>query len=119
VIHSRLACGLIAALAVSACSGIVGKFSGRNDACAILEVGAPASARIVRLIDTGTRINDDPVVEFILEISPQDAAPYQASTRGLVSRLDIPAIQPGTVLPVKYDRNDPSRVALDMWDCTE
>lgn len=73
----------------------------------------------MRLVDTGTRINDDPVVEFILEISPDDAAPYQASTRGLVSQLDLPAIQPGTVLGVKYDPNEPSRVALDMWDCAE
>lgn len=112
-----LAVGLIAALAMSGCSSIVGKFSGRTEACAILAVGVPAPARIVRLVDTGTSINDDPVVEFILEVSPDDAPPFEASTRGLVSRLDIPAIQPGTIVRVKYDPDDPSRVALDMWDC--
>lgn len=110
---------LLAALASAGCSGIVGKFSGRTEACAILAVGVPAPARIVRLVDTGTSINDDPVVEFILEVSPDDAAPFPASTRALISRLDVPSIQPGTVVRVKYDPAEPSRVALDMWKCGE
>lgn len=110
---------LLAASVSAGCSSIVGKFSGRSEACAILAIGVPAPARIVRLVDTGTSINDDPVVEFILEVSPDDAAPYQASTRGLVSRLDVAAIQPGTIVRVKYDPDAPSRVALDMWDCAE
>lgn len=117
--HPKI-CMLILAAAVSAgCSGIVGKFSGRTEACAILAIGVPAPARIVRLVDTGTTINDDPVVEFILEVSPDDAPAYQASTRALVSRLDVPAIQPGTVVRVKYDPHEPARVALDSWDCAD
>lgn len=110
---------LLAALASAGCSGIVGKFSGRTEACAILASGVPAPARIVRLVDTGTSINDDPVVEFILEVTPNGAPAFDASTRGLVSRLDIPAIQPGTIVRVKYDPDQPSRVALDMWDCVD
>ena len=39
---------LFTALASAGCSGIVGKFSGRTEACAILAIGVPAPARIVR-----------------------------------------------------------------------
>jgi hypothetical protein len=69
------------------------------------------------LIDTGTTINNDPVVEFILEVTPPDGKPYEAHAKGLVSRLDIPAVQPGRIFPVKYDPQNPMRVALDVWDC--
>ena len=85
----------------------------------LLMAGLGLDARIVRLVDTGTSINDDPVVEFILEVTPDGAPAFDASTRGLVSRLDIPAIQPGTIVRVKYDPDQPSRVALDMWDCVD
>lgn len=99
------------------CTTIVDGFSGRREACAILAVGTPATATIVRLVDTGTTINEDPVVEFVLEVRPPDGAPYEARTKGLVSRLDIPQVQPGRVVPVKFDPDDPARVALDLWEC--
>ncbi len=113
----RLIVGLATGVAMFGCAGIVGKFSGRTEACAILAIGVPAPARIVRLIDTGTSINDDPVVDFVLEIAPDGAPVYQATARALVSRLDVPAVQPGTIVKVKYDPAVPSRVAIDGWQC--
>ncbi len=109
--------GLLAMVGTLGCGSIVDSFSGRKEACEILRIGKPASGRVVRLIDTGTTINDDPVVEFVLEVTPPDGQPYEAHTKGLVSRLDIPAIQPGRVFPVKYDPQVPTRVALDVWEC--
>lgn len=108
---------LLPALAAAGCATLVGHYSGRTEACAILAIGTPAQATIVQLVDTGTRINDDPVVEFVLEVRPDGRAAYSARTRGLVSPLDIPAVQPGRVVPVKFDPHDPSRVALDLWEC--
>jgi hypothetical protein len=113
----RLIAGLTAGIAISGCAGIVGKFSGRTEACAILAVGAPAQARILRLIDTGTTINDDPVVDFVLEVTPNDGPAYEATARGLVGRLDVPRVQPGTLVAVKFDPQAPERVAIDGWDC--
>jgi hypothetical protein len=72
---------------------------------------------IVRLIDTGTTINDDPVVEFVLDVTPPDGERYKARTKALVSRLDVASVQPGRIVPVKYDPQNPLRVALDLWDC--
>lgn len=75
------------------------------------------TAKIVRLIDTGTTINDDPVVDFVLEIHPRDGEAYEAQSKGLISRLDVPQVQPGKILPMKIDPKNRARVALDMWNC--
>ena len=70
---------------------------------AVLANGQPAEARILEIRDTGTTINNDPVVRFLLEVHPPDGSPFQAETERLISRLEIPQIQPGTTLRVKYD----------------
>ena len=114
-----LATALVASAVTSGCASIADRFSGRKEACEILAVGKPASATVVRLVDTGTTINDDPVVEFVLRVQPPDGDPYEARTRALVSRLDVPAVQPGRVLPVKVDPQQPGRIAIDLWDCTK
>jgi hypothetical protein len=109
--------GLAALLASAGCGSMIDSFSGRSEACEILAIGKPATGTIVRLIDTGTTINDDPVVEFVVRVSPEGGEPYEALTKGLVSRLDVPAIQPGRVVPVKFDPDNPARIALDLWEC--
>ena len=113
-----LLCGLaLAGVVTVGCGSMMDGFSGRKEACAILAIGKPASAVITRLVDTGTTINNDPVIEFVLRVRPPEGEPYEARTKGLVSRLDAPSVQPGRVVPVKYDPQVPSRVAIDMWEC--
>ena len=104
-------------LAAGGCTAIADHYSGRTEVCAILANGRPGTARIARLIDTGTTINQDPVVEFVLEVHPQEGEVYEARTQALISRLEIPQVQPGRTVPVKVDPEDRRRVALDLWDC--
>ena len=104
-------------LGLTACAAIVDPFSGRGEACDILAIGKPASASIIDISDTGITINQDPVVAFVLEVHPEHAATFRANTKALVSRLDVPQIQPGRTVPVKFDPKQPSRVAIDGWDC--
>ncbi len=104
-------------LGTSACMSIVDHFSGRKESCEIIAIGKPATATVIRLIDTGTSINNDPVVEFVLDVKPAEGEAYEARTKALVSRLDIPQVQPGRVFPARYDPNNRTRVALDVWDC--
>ncbi len=99
------------------CATVLDNFSGRKESCEILAIGKPATATIVRLIDTGTTINNDPVVEFVLLVATPDGNSYEAHTKALVSRLDVPSFQPGRVVPVKYDPQIPARVAIDLWEC--
>jgi len=114
---SALGLGLVALLGASGCGSMIDSFSGRGEACEILAIGRPATGTITRLIDTGTTINNDPVVEFVVRVVPEGGNAYEAHAKALVSRLDVPAIQPGRVVPVKYDPANPARIALDLWEC--
>lgn len=109
----------LAVVAHGGCAALFDRVSGRGEACAIIAIGKPAQARILRLIDTGTSINDDPVVEFVLEIDPGSADAYTAHSRGLVSRLELPSWQAGSMVPVRIDPERPERVAIDSWQCRE
>jgi hypothetical protein len=70
---------------------------------AILANGLLAQATIIRVFDTGTTINNDPVVRLLLEVKPPDQPTFQAETERLVSRLHIPQVQPGSIVQVKYN----------------
>ena len=76
----------------------------------------PAKGTVLKIWETGMRVNDNPVVGFLLEIHAEGMAPYEAQTKALISILRIPQIQPGKVLPVKFDPKDPSRVVLDIYE---
>lgn len=80
----------------------------------LLTTGVPAIATIMQIWETGTRINDRPMVGFALQVQPQGGQPFQAQCQMVVSPLQIPSIQPGTQVQVKYDPANPSKVAIVM-----
>jgi hypothetical protein len=101
------------ALALSACA-IRDRFTGEATAREIRAVGVPAEATVVQIWDTGVTVNNDPVVGFVLDVKPADGrSPFQAKARALVSRLDVPRVQPGATLRVMFDPKDTTRVAID------
>jgi hypothetical protein len=57
-------------------------------------------------------------VGMSLEVIPFESDPYQTQLTALVPRLRIPSLQPGMVIPVKYDPANPALVAID-WASTE
>lgn len=75
--------------------------------------GRPAEATILHISDTGTTINKDPVVRFKLEVRPPGEPPFEAEAERLVSRLQIPMIQPGATVQVKYDPQSRAVALLD------
>lgn len=91
-------------------------FTGENVAAEIRANGLPATATVLKIWETGTRINNNPVVGFLLEVHAEGLQPYTAETKALISILMIPQIQPGANLKVKYDPENPNRVALDIWE---
>ncbi len=95
---------------------MVDSFTGEDVATEIRANGLPATATVVKIWETGVRVNNNPVVGFLLEVHAEGMLPYKAETKALISILMIPQIQPGAVLKVKYDPEDPNRVALDIWD---
>lgn len=101
-------------LALAGCA-LVDRLSGEGEARQIRAIGLPAQARVLDLHDTGVSVNDDPIVGFELEVLPEHGAPYPARTRARVSRLHLSRVQPGAVLPVAIDPDDPARVALAIY----
>ena len=79
---------------------------------ALLANGQPAQATVLNIRDTGTTINNNPVVRLVLEVQPPGGAPFQAETERLIPRLQVPQVQPGAVVAVRYDPHTKD-VALD------
>jgi hypothetical protein len=114
---SILAASLITScLSVGCVSSMIDSFTGEDVAREVRATGLPAQGRVLKIWETGVRVNESPVVGFLLEINAEGLEPYEAETRALISILWIPRIQPGAVLPVRYDPQDPSRVALDIYE---
>ena len=78
----------------------------------VLQTGVAATATIVRVWDTGTRINDNPQVGMHLQVQPSTGAPFQAEIKETVSIVQMPMFQPGAQLEVKYDPAQPNNVAI-------
>jgi hypothetical protein len=112
---AALATGAAMILALSGCA-VIDRMSGVADARDLQANGESATAKILRIWDTGMTVNDDPVVGFLLEVRRADRPVYEARTKLRISRLDIASIQPGTVVPVRVDPRDPAHVALDIYE---
>ncbi len=80
----------------------------------IRDKGELAEAEILQIEDTGTTINNNPVVRFYLEVRPRDRSAFQAEAEQLTSRLHLPAIQPGKILQVKYDPDTLDVALVDL-----
>ena len=78
--------------------------------------GIPAEGKILKISDTGTTINNNPVVRLLLEVYPSGQPPFQAETERLIPRLQIPQIQPGAVVKLKYDPNTKGVALVDEDD---
>jgi hypothetical protein len=74
--------------------------------------GRPAQATILQISDTGTTVNNSPLVHLKLQVEPGDRPGFEADTELLVNRLEVPQLQPGVKVKVRYDP-DSHNVALD------
>lgn len=79
----------------------------------LLSRGLPAEARILKIWETGTTINQNPVVRMLLEVRPPGGSTFQAETERLISRLQVPQVQPGAVVGVRYDPQSKAVAIVD------
>lgn len=89
-------------------------FRGQKMTRDLLTNGEMAQARILRLAETGMMINNQPVADILMEVHPQNRAPYQAQARMAISMLRVAQVQPGAVVPVRFDPADASKVVIDL-----
>jgi hypothetical protein len=74
--------------------------------------GLDGQATIKAVRDTGMTMNENPMVEFDLQLQPAHGMPYDVTIQQLTSRLTAAQYTPGTVLTCKIDPNDNSKVLL-------
>jgi len=105
---------LIASSGCSLLGKVVDQATGGDEARLLQQTGVRAEAEILRIWDTGTTVNDDPVIGMEVEVLPSGGDPFRAVIpRTWISRLVIPQFQPGRIVAVRYDPGDPARAALD------
>lgn len=93
----------------------------------LLAVGIPCAARVLHIDQTGTSVaimgEQSYELRFQLEVTPPAAAayrggmgPYRAEMVALVSMLVIPRVQPGAVITVRCDPQDPRKMTFESAD---
>lgn len=73
----------------------------------LMASGLVGQATIDAVNDTGVTVNDNPQVEFVLDVTVPGREPYKASLTQVVSRLAIVGFQPGATVPVRVSPDDP------------
>ena len=86
-------------------------FKSGRDAAWLEQHGVPAKARLVAVKETGIRINSQPMFDLQLRVELEGRPPYDAKLRQLVPFGQLAMLQPGAMLQVKVDPNDPQRLA--------
>lgn len=77
----------------------------------IAQTGADATAEVMSVQDTGTTVNENPVVILTLKITPAaGGAEIQTAAQQMVSRIAIP--RAGDKLKIKYNPANPSEIAI-------
>jgi len=93
----------------------------------LLAVGIPCAARVLHIDQTGTSVammgEQSYELRFQLEVTPPAVAayrggmgPYRAEMVSLVSMLVIPRVQPGSVITVRCDPQDPRKMVFESAD---
>ncbi len=76
----------------------------------LVATGARATGTVVSITDTGMTINDNPRVQLVMRIQPEDGSPAWDATKAVtVSRIAVPRV--GDRFPVWYDPANPAQWA--------
>lgn len=74
--------------------------------------GVPGLATITSIRDTGTTINEHPLVELGLQVSLSGHSPYDVTHTQLINRLAVGGFTPGATVPVRVDPADPTSLLV-------
>ena len=74
--------------------------------------GLQGMATVKELRDTGTFINNAPVMDMDLTVTVPGRDPYQVTHRQLVAHAALARFQPGNSFSVRVDQQDPSKLVI-------
>jgi len=78
----------------------------------LLQNGEIAQGTILSVSNTGLTVNDNPQARFSIEVRPANRPPFRAEAKKIISMFEILQYQPGTIVEVRFDPNNPSVVAI-------
>ncbi len=80
----------------------------------IIATGRQAQAKVLIYQAMGITVNgNNPYVTLNLEVHPDDRDPFMAQVQGVIAEQSISRFQPGSVITVRYDPNNITRVAIE------
>jgi hypothetical protein len=80
---------------------------------ALVQTGIEAQAKVLEIAKTGvSRGPNLPLMHVKLEVRPPQRAPYMVELDLGIHVADLPRFQPGAVVAVRIDPQDPSRLAI-------
>ncbi len=74
--------------------------------------GIPGRATVNSLTETGTMLNNAPVMEIDLTVTVPGRDPYPVKHRQLVAYAAMGNFQPGSSFPVHVDQQDPAKIVI-------
>jgi hypothetical protein len=74
--------------------------------------GIPGNATVTALSDTGTLVNNAPVMEIDMTVTVPGREPYPVKHRQLVAFAAMGNFQPGATFPVHVDQTDPNKLVI-------
>jgi hypothetical protein len=78
----------------------------------LYSTGLQGSATVESLHDTGTFINNSPVMDIEMMVTVPGKEPYKVTHRQLVSHAALGNFQPGKTFSVRVDQNDPQKLVI-------
>lgn len=78
----------------------------------LAQTGVAGSAELLSIEQTGTRVNDQPMLRFKMLVHLPNRPPYTALHHEVVAQIRLSSIGPGVQVPVRVDPNDPKLMAI-------
>jgi len=93
-------------------STLLPMFQGMSDQNALRTEGVEAPAKILEVVQTRSRFNEDWVFELELEVHPEGGKPYWAKVSQPFSVIHVPNLRQGGAATVRFDRADPQKIVV-------
>ena len=75
--------------------------------------GVGATARVLEIVDTGDRMNKNPVVMVRLQVRGPDGMEFPAEVKTVASAVRLQTLKPGADVTVRYDPDQRDKVVID------
>jgi len=77
--------------------------------------GVSGEATLLKFADSGTTINDNPLVNLLLEIQLPGQPSLKVETKTVVNRLSAPNLREGMIAEITYSAKNPKRFVVNSF----